>query len=1157
MTNTHNQLVTVIADDIAASNSDIATDFLRAICAGAEAPIVANESGVETVFDEQTSINSLSADSVIVLATMDGKCLGLVAATDDVRVTWDIESLGQPSIAVASGYRIALVYLLDEPVDGDRLEALDKLVKEKGCRSALDQCCPIPGVGDAWFARDQDEEAISHDLVRFNLEELHKRFAKWAGSLGRLPIIGKVHDAILFGEFTDPNVLTHEMKLGFARGCKAPNWKSADMTVNDFIALLARHEEGQKDGKAFLQGEAIDGQRKRNSMRVNYVAGLDIDNGTSIESVLATVESLGVTAVIYSTHSHLKPQSKVGESAYSQWAKKIGASAEPTIETIGAYLLAVGKITPELTRTITTVRREHTSDGVQFFVDHAPMPRFRIVFPLLKPFVFAERWGSHADVMKEWADRIRALGKLVNVSIDESCTDPSRLFFLPRHVTGAEHVTYVLLGNLLDFDALQIVGDAGKLPAAKRSGETIVAKAAKHSHDHRKPWITKNGTDLFVLGDDWRENFDLASAIERFAPDAIRENKGDKLLVDCPFDSYHSDPGNSDDRACMVANPSANSTGKGFVFTCQHNACKSRTKLEMLCEALDQDWFEEAVLFDPEFARKPAVQIGSSKASISDTDAPLSAGDMRVLIVSTEDHSVAVKKALNALKEANAEQPRLFNVAGGLARLVRDQSLMRLKIELLTSDLLRYELGRSIAWMVPKGEKSVRETRVPDHLSRDILANDDNGLPVLNGIVHTPFFVRSENGPELVATPGYHHSGCYYDPTPGLQIPVVSSAPSEDEIERAKELLFENVFRDFPFDDDIKGNGSRAHALALLLQFFMRDLIDGPTPIYFVNKPMAGTGAGLLIECIMLIATGQGGHAQTESSSEEERRKSITASLMNGSSYYWLDNINRELSSSAFASAVTSTVWRDRVLGRSEIVNFPVRLAWIFAGNNMSASHEMVRRFVPIRLDAKGDPLDRDQDKFKHRYLRGWVREHRGELIWACLTIVQHWIALGVKRDQTKPRDSFEDWSAVFRGLLSSIGVAGFLGNLDILKDGVNEEMDAWQAFIGIWATKDGVGVKRIVGNPDGGDEPQQSDPFACKVHGENSLVSIIEKASLDISIKGNDGTGKARSLSAQLRNKQNNAFSVTVDGQKRKMSLHSEMDTNLHQKVFWLELLE
>lgn len=65
----------------------------------------------------------------------------------------------------------------------------------------------------------------------------------------------------------------------------------------------------------------------------------------------------------------------------------------------------------------------------------------------------------------------------------------------------------------------------------------------------------------------------------------------------------------------------------------------------------------------------------------------------------------------------------------------------------------------------------------------------------------------------------------------------------------------------------------------------------------------------------------------------------------------FIDNVVGTIDSPTLAAAITTGEWTDRLLGKSEMVSVPVEGLWLIAGNNVSFTHELMRRLVPIRLD--------------------------------------------------------------------------------------------------------------------------------------------------------------------------------------------------------------
>ena len=140
--------------------------------------------------------------------------------------------------------------------------------------------------------------------------------------------------------------------------------------------------------------------------------------------------------------------------------------------------------------------------------------------------------------------------------------------------------------------------------------------------------------------------------------------------------------------------------------------------------------------------------------------------------------------------------------------------------------------------------------------------------------------------------------------------------------------------------------------MALLLLPFVRELIEGPTPLHLIEKPTPGTGAGLLSDVLTYPFLGQTVSVMAEGGDDDEWRKRITAKLMSGGSIVLIDNLRRVVDSGALSAALTTDSWEDRILGQSNMAKVPVRTVWIATGNNPALSNEIARRVVRIRLDS-------------------------------------------------------------------------------------------------------------------------------------------------------------------------------------------------------------
>lgn len=411
-------------------------------------------------------------------------------------------------------------------------------------------------------------------------------------------------------------------------------------------------------------------------------------------------------------------------------------------------------------------------------------------------------------------------------------------------------------------------------------------------------------------------------------------------------------------------------------------------------------------------------------------------------------------KALRALQAAN-EPPRLFRYGGLPVRVERDET-DRPVLQRLSDDRLRHELARAARWI--KYTKNGEEPALPPrHVAADLLASPHLEIPRLTAIIRAPTFLPDGT---LHEDPGYHPAGgTYYAPPFDFSVPEVPRRPSGNDILRARELIVEELLREFPFVDDPE----RAHAVALLLLPFVRDLIAGPTPLHLIEKPAPGTGGSLLAAMLLLPSSGDHLTAMTEGRDEDEWRKHITARLRSSPTAVLIDNLRRRLDSSALAAAITAAVHEDRILGTSDTVRLPVRCAWIATGNNPALSAELTRRAVRIRLDARRDrPWLRSG--FRHPDLPTWAAAHRGDLVWAALVLGRAWIVAG-RPHGTPTLGMFEGWSRVLGGILDVAGIPGFLGNLGNFYEESDAEGATWRAFVQAWWEKHGdeeVGVAEL-----------------------------------------------------------------------------------------------
>ncbi len=393
--------------------------------------------------------------------------------------------------------------------------------------------------------------------------------------------------------------------------------------------------------------------------------------------------------------------------------------------------------------------------------------------------------------------------------------------------------------------------------------------------------------------------------------------------------------------------------------------------------------------------------------------------------------------AVRALQKANAP-PELFRRGNALVRLLTNQH--QLHADPFTVHSLKGRLDRVADFMRTRqtkwGDEDTIPARPPTDVVQDILTAPDPPFPILSGIATVPVFMPDGT---LLSQEGYDpESGLY------LRLREVGTFRSDMPLEEARSFLVEDLFGDFPF----VGDAGCAHTVCLLLQRFVRQMIPGPSPLFLIHAPQRGTGKGLLADVVSLITLGHPAPVMALTRDEAETEKRVTALLMAGAQLILLDNVTA-LRSTSLTAVLTANEWQGRILGRSQMVMVPNQSTWLATGNNVELSDEMVRRVIPIRLDA-GVERPEERSGFRHENLPLWVKEHRSELVSACLSLIQAWTLAG-KKGAGHIFGRYEGWAAVMGGILEVSGIHGFLGDRESLYRDSDRETQEWAAFCAAW----------------------------------------------------------------------------------------------------------
>ena len=407
--------------------------------------------------------------------------------------------------------------------------------------------------------------------------------------------------------------------------------------------------------------------------------------------------------------------------------------------------------------------------------------------------------------------------------------------------------------------------------------------------------------------------------------------------------------------------------------------------------------------------------------------------------------------------EAKNTPPKIFVRSAHLVRRVFDEH-GRPVIERVSEAALRGALARSAIFLRKKSMKDkggATKISPPIDIVQDIASLGQWSFPRLLGLTQCP--VLRPDGTSLRES-GYDPATCLlYDPAPGLSNLPIPDNPTEADARASARYIVTELFHDFPFETE----ADRANMVATLLTPIVRPAIIGGVPMALLDKNSPGAGASMLSDLVSIMATGEhayklslpegGNHA------EPEIKKTITALLLDGSPVVVIDNVEQRLESRALQVLLTTTGWKDRILGLSQTVTLPNRVTLLATGNNIAVRGDMARRVYRVRLFVEEErPWTRTD--FKNPDLLNWTRKHRGELLSHLLIMVRAWFVAGTPEPEIEGTKlgGYEEWTRLLSGILTFAGLPGFLANQDEVYADVDDEGPEWAIFLAVLSQRFG-----------------------------------------------------------------------------------------------------
>ena len=417
------------------------------------------------------------------------------------------------------------------------------------------------------------------------------------------------------------------------------------------------------------------------------------------------------------------------------------------------------------------------------------------------------------------------------------------------------------------------------------------------------------------------------------------------------------------------------------------------------------------------------IPEGVPRSSASGTGYQVAA-KLPEIMITTREHEV-IDQAVAAI----AADTNLFQRGGGLVTILEDckpqakrTNIKRppgsLRISLLPHAQIRRLMTVHADWLKIKtirGKDEIVPAHPPAWAVEGVatLGNWPRIRP-LEGIVEAPT-LRPDGS--LIDQPGYDpDTGVWF--VPSGDFPAIPDKPTIAQAVAARDKLYYCV-EDFPFASE----EHKAAWLASYLTALARFAIDGPCPLFLFDANCPGSGKSKLCDIIAILATGREMARGAYPDDQTEMDKMLLSVALAGDRFVLFDNVTSGFSvgGSAIDRALTARTMKGRILGRSEMTpELPVNVVFYATGNNLGVRGDALRRIVPCRLESK---MERPEERAGFTIqgdLLTYVKEHRGELVTAGLTVLRAYIAAGRPDQNLTPMD-YPAWCGLIRNTVNWI----------------------------------------------------------------------------------------------------------------------------------------
>jgi hypothetical protein len=277
-------------------------------------------------------------------------------------------------------------------------------------------------------------------------------------------------------------------------------------------------------------------------------------------------------------------------------------------------------------------------------------------------------------------------------------------------------------------------------------------------------------------------------------------------------------------------------------------------------------------------------------------------------------------------------------------------------------------------------------------------------------------FARADGA--IVTSPGYDVATGIYADFREDAILAIPTAPSRGETVDALRKLW-SPWSSYPFATP----EDRAGMLAAILTAICRPALN-TAPGFMLEAPTPGSGKTLAATALGALVRGTRGGVTPfvdGANVEQEVVKKLVSMLLQGESFYLIDNIVGTWRSPVIASLITDGSLNERLLGGNTWFRGEARLLICATSNNASLDRDLGRRFIRIRIDPRTETPQAREFDFDPAEV---TLRNRTGIARAVLVVIHAYVMAGSPR-LGRGSCGFSEWAALVRNAVLWLGETG------------------------------------------------------------------------------------------------------------------------------------